>query len=303
MDYPFVSVIVPNFNHAEYLHERFDSIFSQTYTRYEVIILDDHSTDGSMGIIAEYAKNPKVSHVVRNETNGGSPFLQWNRGIALAKGDLIWIAESDDYCDKDMLRRLVEAYVSHDCVLAFCRSMYVDLAGNKRSVVQRMFKKDSHWQGTTFVRRYLSVGNRIYNASSVVFSKDAARHAGAAYMEFHECGDWVFWTDIAIQGNVAVVAEPLNFFRRGDDTCTSKSTLCGNTDKEDFKVLAYMREKGLMPFFSWVIKCKRMAYHICYQKGRFVNEDNREDVIKALDLPRPFYVLAHCSHLFHAIFK
>ena len=53
MDYPFVSVIVPNFNHAEYLHERFDSIFSQTYTRYEVIILDDHSTDGSMGIIAE----------------------------------------------------------------------------------------------------------------------------------------------------------------------------------------------------------------------------------------------------------
>lgn len=303
MDYPFVSVIVPNFNHAEYLHERFDSIFSQTYTRYEVIILDDHSIDDSMEIIAEYAKHPKVSHVVRNETNSGSPFLQWNRGIALAKGDMIWIAESDDYCDKDMLRRLVEAYVNNGCVLAFCRSMYVDQAGNKQSVVQRMFKKDAHWRGKTFVRRYLSVGNRIYNASSVIFSKDAARHVDTSYMDFHECGDWVFWIEIAIQGNVAVVSRPLNFFRRGDATCTSKSTLCGNADKEDFKVMTYMRGKGLLSFFSWVIKCKRMAYRICYQQGRFANEEIRQDVIKALGLPRPFYVLAHCSHLFHAIFK
>lgn len=303
MDYPFVSVIVPNFNHAEYLHERFDSIFSQTYTRYEVIILDDHSIDDSMEIIAEYAKHPKVSHVVRNETNSGSPFLQWNRGIALAKGDMIWIAESDDYCDKDMLRRLVEAYVNNGCVLAFCRSMYVDQAGNKQSVVQRMFKKDAHWRGKTFVRRYLSVGNRIYNASSVIFSKDAARHVDTSYMDFHECGDWVFWIEIAIQGNVAVVSRPLNFFRRGDATCTSKSTLCGNADKEDFKVMTYMRGKGLLSFFSWVIKCKRMAYRICYQQGRFANEEIRQDVIKALGLPRPFYVLAHCSHLFHAMFK
>lgn len=300
---PFVSVIVPNYNHAEYLNERFDSIFSQTYTNYEVIILDDHSIDDSMEIIAEYAKHPKVSHVVRNKTNSGSPFLQWNRGIALAKGDMIWIAESDDYCDKDMLRRLVEAYVNNGCVLAFCRSMYVDSAGNKQSVVQRMFKKDAHWRGKAFVRRYLSVGNRIYNASSVVFSKEAARHVETAYMDFHECGDWVFWIEIAIQGNVAVVSRPLNFFRRGDGTCTSKSTLCGNTDREDFKVMTYMRSKGLLSFFSWVIKCKRMAYHICYQQGRFANEEIRDAVIESLSIPRPFYLLARCSHVFHVMFK
>lgn len=303
MDCPFVSIIVPNYNHAEYLKARFDSIFSQTYTNYEVIVLDDHSIDASMDIISEYAKNPKVSHVVRNETNSGSPFLQWNRGIALAKGDIVWIAESDDYRDKDMLRRLVEAYVGNDCVLAFCRSTYVDSRGNEQSVAQRMFKKDAHWSGKTFVRRYLSVGNRIYNASSVVFSKAAARRVDTAYMDFHECGDWVFWIEIAIQGNVAVVSRPLNFFRRGDDTCTSKSTLNGNTDMEDFKVLTYMREKGLMSFFSWFVKCKRMAYHICYQKGRFANEEIRENVIASLSFPWPFYALARCSHLFHVFFK
>ncbi len=303
MDCPFISIIVPNYNHAGYLKKRFDSIFSQTYTNYEVIILDDHSTDDSMEIITEYAKHPKVSHVVRNETNSGSPFLQWNRGMALAKGDIVWIAESDDYCDKEMLQRLVEAYVSNDCVLAFCRSMYVDLDGNKQSVVQRMFKKDAHWRGKTFVRRYLSIGNRIYNASSVIFSKEAARHVNTDYMDFHECGDWVFWIEIAIQGNVAVVSRTLNFFRRGDATCTSRSTQCGNTDKEDFKVLTYMRRKGLISFLSWFIKCKRLAYHICYQQGRFANDAVRDDVIASLDFPRPFYVLARISHLSHVMFK
>ena len=53
-------VIIPNYNHALYLQERLDSVFNQTYQDFEVIILDDCSTDNSREIIEKYANNPKV---------------------------------------------------------------------------------------------------------------------------------------------------------------------------------------------------------------------------------------------------
>lgn len=69
---PKVSVIVPNYNHAPFLKDRLDSIFRQEFEDYEVILLDDCSTDGSREIIESYRDHEKVSHVVLNERNSGS---------------------------------------------------------------------------------------------------------------------------------------------------------------------------------------------------------------------------------------
>ena len=82
--HPLVSIVVPNYNHGKYLKERLNSIFNQTYSNYEVILLDDFSTDSSKKILSEYSENPKVSQCVLNETNSGNIFIQWNKGIALA---------------------------------------------------------------------------------------------------------------------------------------------------------------------------------------------------------------------------
>ena len=100
---PFVSVIIPNYNHAQYLEQRLDSVFGQTYPNYEVIFLDDCSKDNSLEVINRYKNNPHLSQIVVNETNYGNTFKQWDKGINLAKGEIIWIAESDDYCELTML--------------------------------------------------------------------------------------------------------------------------------------------------------------------------------------------------------
>ena len=81
---PLVSIIVPNYNHEQYLKQRLESIFNRTYPNFEVILLDDFSTDSSKKILSEYSENPKVSQCVLNETNSGNTFIQWNKGIALA---------------------------------------------------------------------------------------------------------------------------------------------------------------------------------------------------------------------------
>ena len=240
MDRPLVSIIIPNYNHADYLEERIISILNQTYTNYEIIILDDKSTDNSLEIINKYKDYSKISNIIINEKNSGSPFKQWFKGISLAKGDLIWIAECDDSCEFCMLERLVDTYLKYNCVYAFSRSMVIDSKGTKQYISQRHFKKDIHLSGDKFIRKFLCISNTVRNASSVIFSKKAALNINKDFMTYHECGDWIFWIEMAKLGNVAVISSPLNFFRRYSETNTSITSKKGLTDIEDKRVFDYM---------------------------------------------------------------
>jgi glycosyltransferase involved in cell wall biosynthesis len=100
-----VSVIVPNYNHAEYLKQRIDSILNQTYRDFELIILDDGSTDNSREIIDDYVSRFPFIISRFNEVNSGSPFIQWDSGVNKAEGELIWIAESDDFAETTFLEK------------------------------------------------------------------------------------------------------------------------------------------------------------------------------------------------------
>ncbi|HWI86885.1 MAG TPA: glycosyltransferase family A protein, partial [Sphingomonas sp.] len=95
---PRVSVIVPNYNHARFLSKRLDSILAQTFADYELLILDDKSTDDSLAVIEPYLDGVRV-RLECNSVNSGGPYRQWNKGLALTSGDYVWIAESDDYAD------------------------------------------------------------------------------------------------------------------------------------------------------------------------------------------------------------
>ena len=89
-----VSIIIPNYNYAQFLEERLSSILEQSYTNYEIIFLDDASQDNSLEILQKYQKYIDKFEV--NQINSGNPFVQWNRGVRLARGDYLWIAEADD---------------------------------------------------------------------------------------------------------------------------------------------------------------------------------------------------------------
>lgn len=86
---PKVSVIVPNFNHASHLTARLDSIYAQTYSNFEVILLDDYSSDDSVRILNEYAvRYAERTTTCFNSENSGGVFQQWRKGLALASGHL-----------------------------------------------------------------------------------------------------------------------------------------------------------------------------------------------------------------------
>ncbi|HVB58282.1 MAG TPA: glycosyltransferase family 2 protein, partial [Candidatus Acidoferrales bacterium] len=99
---PTVSVIVPNYNHARFLRKRIDSVLQQTFQDFELILLDDCSTDDSRSILSSYAGDPRI-RIEFNDANSGSTFKQWNKGVRLARGKYVWIAESDDYAGEKLL--------------------------------------------------------------------------------------------------------------------------------------------------------------------------------------------------------
>src|SRR5665811_2252292 len=123
---PKVSVIVPNFNHAKYLLERLESIYGQTYGNTEVILLDDCSSDDSVAVLRDYAERYPDKTICRfNEENSGGVFHQWKKGLELATGELVWIAESDDYCSANLLEELVRSFQNPAVMLAFARTEFV----------------------------------------------------------------------------------------------------------------------------------------------------------------------------------
>src|SRR5208283_3292537 len=101
-----VSIIVTSYNHAEYLRQRMESLLAQTYKAFEIIVVDDCSTDESLKVLKEYERDPRVK-IVALDRNGGYANA-CNIGVKLSSGEFIMFAECDDYNDSDHVRVLLD---------------------------------------------------------------------------------------------------------------------------------------------------------------------------------------------------
>lgn len=271
---PLVSVIIPNYNHARYLEQRLDSVFNQTYQNFEVIILDDCSTDNSLEIIEKYKDNPHLSRIVVNEVNSGSPFKQWDKGIGFAKGELIWIAESDDYCELNFLEELVNAVNrKRNCVLAYSPTLMTDDEGSMWDIPYE--GRNQYMSGIHYIRHYLTLFNWIKNASCAIFSKKAAMNVPYDYLSYKGAGDLLFWVEIARQGNVAIVNKPLAYFCRHAGTVTNQKELDGTNPLEVKMILNYIN--SFVPIHGWR-KHLVFAYHRQWHNHVFNSEDIHQKV-------------------------
>lgn len=219
-----VSIIIPNYNHAGYLKERIDSVLCQTFQDFEIIILDNNSTDDSRKIIETYSNHPRISQIIYNPENNGNTFKQWNNGIALAKGKYIWIAESDDIAEPELLETLVKKLEeNNDTVLAFTSSEQIDendLPVNYNGVIitpnefDALFQSSFTMPGTDLIREQMYRYNFLSNASAIVFRKDIFIETGWADETKFLLGDWLQWNKMLLKGNVFFYAEKqLNHFR------------------------------------------------------------------------------------------
>lgn len=237
-----VSVILPNYNHAPYLQQRIDSILNQTYQDFELIVLDDCSPDNSREIIEKYRDNRHISHIIYNEVNSGSTFRQWRKGVELAKGEYIWIAESDDYADITFLEQVMQSINKYNSTYCFSQTTIVDNA-DKLVMKQPKILSTENISLKDFTEQYLLFSNPICNASMFVFRKDALdNHVWEEVTKYKYCGDWLFYGSFKDEGNAIIseVKEYLNFFRTHSVNVSNRSEQKGLGILEGYKVSRYI---------------------------------------------------------------
>lgn len=249
---PEVSIIVPNYNHGNFLKQRLESIFNQTYQNFEVILLDDASSDDSVEILRQYVNHPKVSHFKVNEANSGSPFKQWKKGIDLAKGEYVWIAESDDYCESEFLEKLLKLFIEN-IVVVYCASFNADESGAPmglnnwaNQVNPEKWSKNYINKGTNEIKEYLRYRNTIPNASAVIFKNNLIQNIP---VEMKYCGDWYIWIELLKKGDIAYLSLPLNYFRKH----LSSTRVLKSIDNEKQRIFEYF--KIITPLSLFISRC------------------------------------------------
>ncbi|RYE14941.1 MAG: glycosyltransferase [Rickettsiales bacterium] len=276
---PKVSVIIPNYNHAIYLTQRINSVLVQTYSNIEVIILDDYSKDDSVEIIQECSNSDSRIRTVFNNVNSGSVFKQWAKGLSYARGEYIWIAESDDFAEPDFLSTLVPI-LEKDSTLSFAysNSLVVDSEGNAKEQISELKKRifnTEHWHhdftsdGKQELRRYLSLQCTVNNASAVLFRRSSIDQVGGVDTEFRYTGDWMMYIRLSLIGNIAYRAECLNNYREHEVNASKKSFSDGSQLFERQKCFAYIYKSNALDkdsadvmLYNASIELRELQHHL-----------------------------------------
>ena len=228
-----VSVVIPNYNYESFLEERIDSILFQTYPVYEIIILDDCSTDHSIDLInKKIAENSSVNmRLIKNKKNSGSVFNQWQKGFKESKGDYVWIAEADDSSNPKFLEEAMRGFDNKNVVISYCESKRID---EKNTILNESCRdwmlvvSDNRWNksyinpGEKEIVESLSICNTIPNVSAVVFKKLNQVEIIENAKKYKISGDWYIYYNLLKNGDIAYCSKSLNYFRKHSN---SKSTV------------------------------------------------------------------------------
>lgn len=228
---PLVSVIVPNYNHAPYLQERLNSIYSQTYKNIEVILLDDCSSDNSVSILHKYQKKySNITHLYTNDKNSGGVFFQWKKGLELAKGKYIWIAESDDWCSSQFLEKALQGFNDESVMLSFVRTEFMKKGKCVWTQEEYCHDISKPWKSSfietahNIVNQGFGYKNIVPNVSSAVFKNTTFSEVlnNPDWYNLKLCGDWMFYLSLIKGGKIAYTSKATNYYRL-HDTNTSKN--------------------------------------------------------------------------------
>lgn len=205
-----VSVIMPAYNAERTIAEAIESVLNQTYSDFELIVINDCSTDATKEIVEKYVASDSRVKLVNNTVNLGVSTSR-NTGISNAKGEYIAFLDSDDMWRKDKLEKQLDVMVSNKAILSYTASAFIDSSGKPFNYVMEAEKK-------TTLRTLLK--KNLISCSSAMIRSDVMKTIKMPNDKMHE--DYYVWITVLRKYKYAFgVNEPLLIYRL---TSNSKSS-------------------------------------------------------------------------------
>jgi len=254
---PVVSAIVPNFNHGRFLAQRLDSILAQTYPNIEILVLDDCSSDNSREVIDSYIdKYGNRIRKIYNTQNSGGVFKQWNKGLDNVDGEIVWICESDDFCEPDFVEKLVPFFADDSVQIAFGRILETDIDGVSNLWLDT-YREDAEagiWAkplvrpAADWFAHGFGVSNVIANVGGCLFRRaPISQRVWEEAASFKVVGDWYLYLQIAGGGQIAWQPDAISYFRRHGSNTSSSSFTGTKFYNELERVMIEMRKTWNIP--------------------------------------------------------
>ncbi len=242
-DYGLVSVIMPSYNSAKYIGEAVDSVLNQTYKNWELIIIDDCSTDSSLNVLEKY--NDNRIRVLKNKENNGAAVTR-NKGLEVANGRYVAFLDCDDVWHRDKLWLSLKFMVENEYI--FVCTDYTVVKEDNDFVTEYVPKKDSY--------RYKNIlKHNCIGCSTVVLDRD---FLGDVLMPVNapKREDFACWLKILRHGRRAyVLHRSLTIYRRRDSSVSSRKAKMAKYQWNVYrKVERLSFIKSLYYLAHWAIK-------------------------------------------------
>jgi nucleoside-diphosphate-sugar epimerase len=240
---PLVSICIPVYNCKKYIAQAIDSVLSQSYTDFELIIVDNASTDGTLEVVARYT-DPRI-RLIRNKTNLGLE-ANWNKAVMEAKGKYIKLLPADDYLYPLCIERQVDVFENPDSnslALVTCSRDIIDPEG-RRLLTRKFPGSETNIAGIRAIRKVLRSGtNLLGEPGAILFKRSILEKTGAFVGVLSYVIDVHLWLRMLLFGNLYIIQEPHCAFRLSS----------GSTSLE----LATLQSKHFTSFINDVAKDER----------------------------------------------
>ena len=202
---PTVSVIIPTYNSEKFLRRTVDSVLNQTFQDFELILVDDHSSDRTVSIIRDYQNNNAKIKGVFSDQNHGGPAQPKNIGIQAASGQYIAFLDHDDEWLPNKLAQQVEALNSLPAEFAMvaCNIIIKNLETSREK------KYDIYSKNSAGTQANLAAGNFIFTTSCILVRKKILEQVGGFDATLKFADDWDLWLRIITHSKLAVANDYL----------------------------------------------------------------------------------------------
>ncbi|MEY9868464.1 glycosyltransferase involved in cell wall biosynthesis [Peribacillus sp. B2I2] len=243
---PKITVFMPVYNTELYIEESIMSILNQTFSDFELLIIDDGSTDRSLDIIRSI-KDSRI-RLVQNDVNKGLPYTR-NLGLKLAAGEYFAVMDSDDIARRDRLERQVN-FLQENNNIPIIASNYILQYGNGkfRKSSLPIFNKNE-------MKIQLLFRNYILNSSAMVRKEFLTENNISYDLRFFSCQDYMFWNECSKYGYIYTDQEFLITYRTGHENTTKVTKL---KRKDDRKELVDYIHKDLLEYYGFTFNTEEL---------------------------------------------